>query len=137
MNRATMIGRLGKDPTIRETQSGKSVCTFSIAVGRRFDKDATNWFDVVVWGEQGKRCHQYLTKGRQASVTGSVQMRSYEAQDGTKRTVVELIADEVEFIGGAQEKPDRGDAYEPPQARAQQEKFSYTAPDDEDDSLPF
>lgn len=102
MNRATLIGNLTKDPGMRMTQGGVSVCTFSIAVQRRHSDQngerQTDFFNIVCWRGLADNCAKYLTKGSKVGVHGSIQNRSYEAQDGTKRTVTEIIADEVEFL---------------------------------------
>lgn len=102
MNKATLIGNLTRDPDMRQTQSGVSVCTFTLAVQRRFpdqngEKQA-DFFNVVCWRGLADNCAKYLTKGSKAGVHGSLQNRSYEDKHGTKRTVTEIIADEVEFL---------------------------------------
>lgn len=102
MNRVTLIGNLTKDPEMRMTQGGVSVCAFSLAVQRRHsDKNGerqTDFFNIVCWRGMADNCAKYLTKGSKAGVHGSIQNRSYEAHDGTKRTVTEIIADDVEFL---------------------------------------
>ncbi len=105
MNSVQVIGRLGKDPESRTTTGGQNVCTFSIAVDAGKGKDA-DWFDVVAWGELAQTCSQYLAKGRQVAVTGRLQTRSYDAKDGTKRKVVEIVAGRVDFLGGREQKQD-------------------------------
>ncbi len=107
--RVTLVGNLTRDPELRQTPNGTSVCQFGVAVGRRY-KDASgqwvekpNFFDVVVWGSQGENCAKYLSKGRQIAVDGRLDQRSWDAQDGTKRSKVEIIADTVMFIGGQNE----------------------------------
>lgn len=102
MNKAILIGRLTKDPEVRATNSGKSVATFSLATTRRF-KDASgekrsDFHNVVVWGSLADIVGKYLFKGHMASVTGEIQNRSYEAKDGSKRYITEVIADEIEFL---------------------------------------
>ena len=103
MNKAILIGRLTRDPELRTTtNTGVSVCTFTLAVDRRRSKDQERQADfipVVVWREQGENCAKYLRKGSQAGVSGTIQTRSYDAQDGTKRYVTEVVADEVQFLG--------------------------------------
>lgn len=104
MNKVILIGNLTKDPQMRTTQSGVSVCSFTIAVNRRF-KDAngerqSDFIPVVAWRKAADLCGQYLAKGRKVGVIGELQTRSYEAKDGTKRYVTEVIADEVEFLNG-------------------------------------
>jgi single-strand DNA-binding protein len=104
--RVTLIGNLTRDPELRQTPNGTSVCQFGVAVGRRYKDASGQWvdkasfFDVVVWGPQGENSAQYLNKGRQVAIDGRLEQRSYEAQDGSKRSRVEIIAENVVFIGG-------------------------------------
>jgi single-strand DNA-binding protein len=102
MNKALLIGNLTKDPELRVTASDIAVCTFTVAVNRRFanqngEREA-DFIPVVVWRQQAENCARYLHKGSKVGVCGSIQTRSYEAQDGSKRFVTEVVADEVEFI---------------------------------------
>lgn len=102
MNYVGMIGRLTKIPDIRQTNTGKNVCTFTLAVNRRY-KDAqgnatADFFPVQVWEKLAELCARYLDKGSKVFVSGELRNRSYEAKDGTKRTVTEIIANEVEFL---------------------------------------
>ena len=101
MNKVFLIGNLSKDPELRTTNSGTSVCTFSIAVNRRKDKDGNStadFFSIVAWRQLAELCGKYLAKGRKVSVVGELQNRSYEANDGTKRLVTEIVANEIEFL---------------------------------------
>ena len=104
MNRAMLIGNLTKDPELRATGSGLAVCTFTLAVQRRFaNRDSqtrdADFIPIVVWRAQAENCAKYLHKGSQAAVCGSIQTRSYDAPDGSKRYVTEIVADEVQFLG--------------------------------------
>ncbi len=103
--RVVVAGNLTRDPELRQTPNGTPVCQFGVAVNRSY-KDAsgqwaerTSFFDVVVWGQQGEVCHRYLSKGRAVTVDGRLEQRTYEAQDGSKRSRVEIIADNVVFQG--------------------------------------
>ena len=101
MNKVILIGRLVKDPEMRYTQSGKGVCSFVLAVDRRFSKEGQQTADfipIVAWSKLAEIVGDNLTKGRRISVEGRMQVRNYDAQDGTKRYVTEVIADEVEFL---------------------------------------
>ena len=111
INRVVMTGNLTADPELRSLPSGTSVCKLRIACNtRRKDGasgewvDKPNYFDVTVWGNQGESCAQYLSKGRPLAVDGRLDWREWEAQDGSKRQAVEIIADTVQFLGS------RGDA---------------------------
>lgn len=101
MNKVFLIGNLTRDPETRSTQSGTSVCNFSIAVNRRMSRDGqqeTDFFNIVAWSSLGELCQRYLAKGKKCSIVGRIQTRSYEAQDGSKRTAFDIVADEVEFL---------------------------------------
>lgn len=103
MNKVVLIGNLTRDPDVRNTQSGVSVCTFTLAVQSRY-KETAEFINVVAWRGIAEMCGRYLKKGSKACVCGALQSRSYEARDGSKRTVVEVIADEVEFLSFAEKK---------------------------------
>ena len=111
INRVVLVGNLTRDPELRHTPSGTAVCKLRIAVNSRQKDSSTgewcekpNYFDVTVWGNQGESCAQYLSKGRPVGVDGRLDWCEWEAQDGTKRQAVEIIADSVQFLGS------RGDA---------------------------
>jgi single-strand DNA-binding protein len=112
INRVTITGNLTKDPELRSTPSGTSVCKLRVAVNsRRKDSasgewvDKPNYFDVTVWGAQGENCANYLYKGRPVAVDGRLDWREWEAQDGSKRQAVEIIAESVQFLGSREDRP--------------------------------
>lgn len=102
MNKAILVGRLTRDPEVKNTTSGKSVASFTLAVDRRFkNKDGQKEADfvpIVVWGKQAEFAGQYLSKGSQIGVSGRLQVRSYDAQDGQRRYATEVVADEITFL---------------------------------------
>ncbi|MBQ1501399.1 MAG: single-stranded DNA-binding protein [Firmicutes bacterium] len=102
LNRIVLIGRLTRDPELRYTQSGVAVASFTLAVDRKFKNQAgereADFIPVVVWRQMAETCNTYLSKGKLAAVDGRLQIRSYEAKDGTKRTVAEVVADDVRFL---------------------------------------
>jgi len=107
INRVVLVGNLTRDPELRHTPSGMAVCSLRIAVNTRRKDNTTgqwtekpNYFDITVWGNQGESCAQYLSKGRPVAVDGRLEWREWDAQDGTKRQAVEIIADSVQFLGG-------------------------------------
>jgi len=108
MNKAILIGNLTKDPELITTNSGISVCRFTLAVSRRYTNSSgereTDFLNIVVWRTLGENCHKYLKKGSKCCVVGQVQTRSYEAQDGTKKYITEIVAEEVEFLSTAPKK---------------------------------
>jgi len=111
MNKAMIIGNLTRDPELKTTPSGVSVCSFTVAVRRPFNKDETDFIPVVAWRGLGENCAKFLSKGRKVAVAGRIQVRNYEANNGERRYVTEIIADDVEFLtprgegGGAKEIP--------------------------------
>jgi single-strand DNA-binding protein len=110
MNKVTLIGRLTKDPELKFTPgSGNAVANFTLAVDRRFTKDGqkeADFIPVVVWGKQAESTATYVSKGKLIGVAGRIQVRSYDAKDGTKRYVTEVIADEVQFLEFGNKAPD-------------------------------
>jgi single-strand DNA-binding protein len=117
MNHVTLIGRLTKDVETRYTQSGKPVATFTLAIdrigkGANGEKQA-DYIPCVVWDKQAEVAGKYLVKGRQTAVEGRIQTRTYDAQDGTKKYVTEVVVSHLELIGnrdgGRQAAPSAGD----------------------------
>ncbi|MGB8003107.1 MAG: single-stranded DNA-binding protein [Gaiellaceae bacterium] len=146
INRVVLVGNLTKDPELRHTPSGTAVCKLRLAVNTR-QKDAQgnwgdkpNYFDVTVWGNQGESCAQYLSKGRPVGVDGRLDWREWEAQDGTKRQAVEIIADSVQFLGSRGDGEGGGGGgggerqFVPAAATAGNEDFSTSSADDD---IPF
>jgi len=102
MNKCILIGNLTKDPEITTTSNGVSVCRFTLAVTRRFansegERD-TDFISIVAWRALADNCHKFIKKGSKVAVVGNIQSRSYDATDGTKRYVTEIVAEEVEFL---------------------------------------
>lgn len=96
-NKVTLIGRLGRGVELKQTNSGKSFCNFSIAVNS--GRDSSEWFDIVVWDKQAESCAKFLEKGRQVLVEGRLTTRQYEGRDGTSKSKTEIIANQVVFLG--------------------------------------
>lgn len=105
MNKVYLIGNLVRDPETRMTGNGIEVCNFTIAVNRRRKQQdgapEADFLTIVAWRQLAGLCKQYLSKGKKVAVSGSIQTRSYEAKDGSKRTAFDIIADEVEFLSKA------------------------------------
>jgi single-strand DNA-binding protein len=107
VNKVIILGRLGQDPELKYTPGGMAVCNFTLATSESWaDKagqkqERTEWHRVVVWGKLAELCNQYLSKGRQAFVEGSLQTRSWDDKSGQKRYTTEINAKTVQFIGGA------------------------------------
>lgn len=137
MNKSVLIGNLTRDPELKTTAAtGVSVCNFTIAVSRRFKnaqgEKETDFIPIVVWRATAELCAKYLRKGSQVAVVGAIQTRNYEAQDGSRRYVTEIVADEVQFIGKPADRHEDGGSYEPPADSTVPPPMS-----DIDEDLPF
>ena len=98
MNKVFIIGRLTKEPELRTTPNGVNVATMSVAVTRRMNREEADFFNVIAWRGLADNCAKYLVKGQQVAVAGELRTRSYEANDGSKRYVTEIQADDIEFL---------------------------------------
>ena len=136
MNKLTIIGNLTRDPDTRTVSSGKTVCSFTVAVNRRHSSNSNqpeaDFFRVSCWDKLGESCQRFLAKGRKVAVVGPVSVSSYEAKDGggTKFSL-EVRAEDVEFLS----PKEQSDAAEPPAKKPVPDGF--TEVDDLDESLPF
>ena len=116
-NQVILMGNLTRDPELRQTPNGQNVCSFSLALNRSYKgadgnwQEATDYIDVVAWGPLGERVAQYLGKGRPCLVNGRLQSRSWE-QEGQKRSKVEVVAQDVTFLGGAGDGGSTGGGYQ-------------------------
>ena len=142
INRVVLVGNLTRDPELRHTPSGTAVCKLRIAVNTRQKDGATgewgdkpNYFDVTVWGNQGENCAQYLAKGRPVGIDGRLDWREWE-QEGVKRQAVEIIADNVQFLGSRDGGEGGGGNQFVPAAAAAAENADF-APQAADDDIPF
>jgi single-strand DNA-binding protein len=142
INSVVLVGNLTRDPELRHTSSGMAVCSLRLAVNTRRKDAATgewgekpNYFDVTVWGQQGENCAQYLAKGRQVGVQGRLEWREWDAQDGTKRQAVEVVAESVQFLGSRGEG-EGGQQFVPAGATQAADDFTST-PTGGDDDIPF
>ena len=151
LNSVSLTGRLTKDPELRHTQGGTAVCSIRLAYTTRRKnssgewEDKSNFVDVVVWGGQGDRCAQWLSKGRRIGVQGRLEWREWEANDGSKRQQYEIVADAVVFLDKANDGQ-RGSDYTAPFAGAepeqQQDEAALGVPvgtvlPDTEDGIPF
>lgn len=129
MNKIFLIGNLTRDPELSETQSGIAVCRFAIAVNRRRTSEGepqTDFFNVTAWRGLAESVARYCKKGNKVAVTGSVQVRAYEGNDGAKRTSVDVVAEDVEFL-----TPKPQDGAEEPKKKPVLEPF------EDDGDIPF
>lgn len=134
MNKIILLGRLVRNPEVRYTNTGKVVCQFTLAVDRPFSNQEgqreADFIPVVIWGKQAEICGNSFGKGQRVLVEGRLQTRTYDAKDGTKRYVTEVIADHFEFI----EKKDRSEQSENKEAQGFN-SFGSAKPFDEE--IPF
>jgi single-strand DNA-binding protein len=133
VNKAIIVGNLGRDPEVRHTQSGNAVCNFSVATSEKWTKDGqtqekTEWHRVVVWGKQAENCAQYLKKGRSVYIEGRIQTREWVNKEGQKQYTTEVVANQVQFLGGRGE----GSSGEP-----KSEPASAPSSSPADDDIPF
>src|SRR5881398_3035151 len=147
INRVVLVGNLTRDPELRHTPAGMPVCSLRLAVNTRRKDSATgqwgekpNYFDVTAWGQQGENCAQYLAKGRPVAVDGRLEWREWEAQDGTKRQAVEIVADTVQFLGSRGDGDGGGGqarSFEPRGGELTPDPVPAFGPSSGDDDIPF
>lgn len=136
LNKVMIIGRLGRDPEMRYTPSGRPVTTFSVATSRSWSTvdgerhQETEWFNVVAWGNLAEICKQYLTKGRQVYIEGRLQTRKWEDKEGNKHSSVEIVANEMMMLGDRRESISNN--YQIPEDDEAQEVLS-----SDEDEFPF
>jgi single-strand DNA-binding protein len=139
INQVILMGNLTRDPELRTTPSGQSVCSFGIAVNRSWQgqdgqaQEAVDFFDITAWGKLGELVNQYLSKGRKALIQGRLSYRAWE-QDGQKRSKVEVVANDVTFLdGGGTGGEGGGSAPSAPRKSAAAKKSDEPAVEDIDD----
>ncbi len=133
MNKCILVGNLTKDPELTTTSNGVAICRFAIAVSRKYanaeGERETDFLNIVVWRNLGENCHKFLKKGSKVGIVGNIQSRSYDAADGSKRYVTEIVAEEVEFLSTRQ-------ADDQPKSSSGSDEVAKLQPID-DDGLPF
>lgn len=137
MNKVILVGNLSRDPELTTTTSGVAVCRFSIAVQRKYqnsegERDA-DFINIVVWRAQAENCHKFLKKGSKCGIVGRLQTSSYDGQDGNKRYVTEVVAEEIEFLASKM----NGDSQIAEQKSSNQTKKVAELEPIDDDTLPF
>lgn len=147
VNKWLGIGNLTKDPELKYTPQGTAVCTFSIACNERYkdrdgnQKEKTEFINIVAWRQLAEICGKYLTKGKQVYIEGKIQTRSYEDKDGNKRYVTEIVADQMQMLGGGDggNRQESRPAQRPSQGRERQpgDPDYNPAHFPPDDDLPF
>ena len=143
INRVVITGNLTRDPELRSTSGGTSVCSLRVAVNSRRKEgdqwvDKPNFFDVTVWGAQGENCAQYLAKGRPVAIDGRLNWREWEDKEGAKRQTVDIIADSVQFLGSPQGGQVNGSQAREPDLPADTSDFDQVGvASSGDDDIPF
>lgn len=141
-NIVCLIGRLTKDPELKTTQSGKSVCSFSLAVDG-VKKKETHFIDCVAWNKTAENLAKFKKKGEQIAITGRLTTRNFEDRNGNKRKAVEVTVNDLQFIGGKSNDEAPKTSYSAPQSRngtritAEQFEAAYNMEEDDGESLPF
>lgn len=126
LNKVMIIGRLGKDPEMRYTPSGRPVTNFSVATSRSWNtsdgerRTETEWFNIVAWGSLAEICNQYLLKGQQVYVEGRLQSRNWEDSEGKRHTAVEIVANEMIMLGDRRSSDD-----DPPDEHTDEDEFPF------------
>ena len=142
VNKAILVGNLGKDPELRYTPSGTAVCTFSLATSERFknkqgeQQERTEWHNIVVWAGLAEICGKYLTKGKQVYIEGRIQNRSYDDRDGNKRYISEIVANEMQMLSRSGDQGGGGGS-RPPIPSEEPSASSQEPPFNPDDDIPF
>lgn len=142
VNTVVVTGNLTRDPELRSIPSGNSICSLRLAVnGRRKDAsgewvDDPNYFDVTVFGRQGENCAQYLAKGRGVAVEGRLDWREWETAEGAKRSAVQIVANNVQFLSDGQRRP-QGDEVEWPIDEPPVASVPAASAPPGDDDIPF
>lgn len=143
VNKVLLLGRLGADPEVRYTPSGAAVANFNLATNESWtDKEGqkqerTEWHRIVVWGKLGELCGQYLTKGRQAFVEGRIQTRDWTDKEGNKRYTTEIIAQNVQFLGGPGDRAQSGPSDFQQQGGSDFAPAQHGGGSSADDEVPF
>ena len=141
LNKAVIMGRLVRDPELKTTSAGTSVCSFTVAVDRSFVKQGeerqTDFIDCVAWRGTAEFLCKYFNKGRMVNVVGSIQKRTWDDKDGNKRYATEIIADEINFCGDKRPESATNEYSQAPVPVQEPPQSSGFVPIDADDDLPF
>lgn len=147
INKAILVGNLGKDPELRYTASGQAVTTFSLATTEKFknkggeQQERTEWHNIVAWGPLAEICGKYLVKGKQIYCEGRIQSRSYDDRDGNKRYITEIVISDMQMLGGRSGDEGGGSARPARSASSTPARepiaVAEDAPYNTDDDIPF
>jgi single-strand DNA-binding protein len=140
VNKAILIGNLGKDPELRYTPSGRAVASFSIATSEKWkgqdgeNQEKTEWHNIVLWGRTAELAKEYLSKGSPVYIEGRIQTRSYEDKNGVKKYITEIVGQRMQFLG---RRGETGTDYTPPPPPPADESAPFDDKSVDDDDLPF
>ncbi|TLM68176.1 MAG: single-stranded DNA-binding protein [Deltaproteobacteria bacterium] len=147
INKAILVGNLGKDPELRYTANGQAVATFSLATTEKFknkggeQQERTEWHNIVAWGPLAEICGKYLTKGKQIYCEGRIQSRSYDDRDGNKRYITEIVISDMQMLGGRPGEESGGGMRPARGTTPAPSRETIAVPDDApyntDDDIPF
>ena len=147
VNKVILVGNLGKDPELRYTPSGAAVANFSLATTERYkdrdgnQKENVEWHNIVAWRQLAEICGKYLVKGKQVYIEGKLQTRSYDDRDGNKRYITEIVADQMQMLGGKGDDSGRQEQRQKQKHQPQQNTGGGGSYDDPpfnpDDDIPF
>ena len=145
LNKAILIGRLGRDPEVRQMPDGEAVCNFSIATSETWKdrqtgqrQERTEWHNITLYRRLAEVAGQYLKKGSQVYIEGRIQSRKYTGKDGIERTAYEIIGNEMKMLGGGNDSGQQNAQYTPPAPPSRQAPAAPAQPvDDIDDDVPF
>jgi single-strand DNA-binding protein len=142
VNKAILIGRLGKDPELKYTSSGKAMASFSLATSERWNdkdgnkQDKTTWHNIVAWGKQAEVMKEYLFKGKEIYIEGRIDNRSYEDKENVKKYISEVVVQSFQFVGSKSSGESSGASQMPP-AEPSTSSAPQAGSTSNDDDLPF
>lgn len=138
VNKAIILGHLGRDPEMKISQTGTSVCRFSLAVSEKYNvEDKTEWFNCLAFGKLAEIVDQYLTKGSQAYIEGRIQTRKYQAKDGSDRYSTEIIVNNLVMLGGGRGQGGKPAATKPKPGKDDDPFDGDFGPPPSDEDMPF
>ena len=144
VNKAILIGRLGRDPEVRQMPNGEAVCNFSIATSETWKdqhgqkQERTEWHNITLYRRMAEVAGQYLKKGSLVYIEGRIQSRKYTGKDGIERTAYEIIGSEMKMLGGGNDSGQQNAQHTPPEPPSRQAPAAPAQPvDDIDDDVPF
>ena len=143
VNKAILIGRLGRDPEVRQMPNGEAVCNFSIATSETWKdqhgqkQERTEWHNITLYRRMAEVAGQYLKKGSLVYIEGRIQSRKYTGKDGIERTAYEIIGNEMKMLGGGNDSGQQNAQHTPPAPPSRQAPAAPAQPVDDIDEIPF